>query len=62
MNIKKLRKNAGMTQKELATAIGMDRSTVAKWETEGRLPRSVELPKVAKVLGVKIEELFQSDI
>ena len=37
-NLKVLRKNNGMTQKELSQALGVALSTVAMWETGNRKP------------------------
>lgn len=57
----KLRKEAGITQEELAGKLQIDRSTVAKWESSMSLPRSDLLPKIAKVLGCTIDELLKSE-
>lgn len=46
ITIKGLRKAAGMTQKELADAIGIDRSSIGKYET-GTQPSSEVLMKLA---------------
>ena len=53
-----LRKKAGLTQRELAEAVGIKRSTVTKWETEGCIPRVKLFPKIAKVLNCKISEII----
>ena len=61
MRIQELRISAGMTQKELGAEMGVDCSTVTKWETEVALPRARQLPLLAKVLGCTISELFQPE-
>ena len=58
MRIKELRERSGMTQRELGEQIGMDCTTITKWETEVALPRSRQLPQLARVLGCTIDELF----
>lgn len=59
--LKRLRKKAGLTQVELAMALG-SKSTglVSMWETGQRSPRSKYLPKIAEVLGCSIDELYKS--
>lgn len=58
MRIKQLRYALGITQKELAMELGVDRATVTKWETEAAYPKVRQLPKLADVLQVPIGELF----
>ena len=36
--IKKIRQNAGMTQREFADRIGVSRNTIAAYETDARVP------------------------
>lgn len=59
MNIAQLRKDAKMKQADLAEAMGVDRSTIAKWESGISSPKSAVLPKLANVLGCNIEKLFE---
>jgi transcriptional regulator with XRE-family HTH domain len=56
-----LRLSAGLTQIELAKALGLSQSTVAPWEWSKSPPRSDILPKMAKVLGVRVEDLIVQD-
>ncbi|NTU84957.1 MAG: helix-turn-helix transcriptional regulator [Chloroflexales bacterium] len=46
------RLRAVLTQGELASALGVDRSTVAKWESGERAMTVAALTRVAHVLGV----------
>lgn len=45
-----------ISRTDLAKALNIDRSTVAKWATLGVAPRHPE--EVAKALGVKVSEIF----
>lgn len=58
MRIHELRIAQEMTQRELGAEMGVDCSTVTKWETEVALPKVRDLPLLAKVLGCTIGELF----
>jgi transcriptional regulator with XRE-family HTH domain len=53
-----LRKAAGLSQTELAKAISVSQQTVAYWETSAVPPRSDVLPKMAKALGVRVEDIL----
>ena len=59
MKIRALRERIGLTQRALGASMGVDCSTVTKWETEVALPKARQLPLLAKVLGVPIGELFE---
>ena len=60
-NIKRLRKNADLTQEELARAIGMSAQSVSKWEHQICCPDITLLPALARVLGVSLEYLLGAD-
>lgn len=53
-----LRKNNGMTQDALATALGVSPQTVSKWETGTTMPDILLLPVIAEVFGTDIDSLF----
>ena len=59
MRIKVLREAAGISQGSLATQMGVIQSVVCNWETEVALPKSRDLPRLANVLGVTIDELYE---
>ena len=59
--IKTLRERQGLTQAEFSSLIGEKRTTVAMWEVGKFNPVAVKLPKVAKALGVTIDELLTED-
>lgn len=60
-DIKRLREAQGKTQKQLADEMGVERSTVAKWEAGTALPRADKLPKLAEVLGCSVADLFNTE-
>ena len=57
-NIKVLREKVGLTQVELAEAIGVTQACVAIWESGKALPNSDKLPKLSEVLSCTIDELY----
>lgn len=60
-NIRVLRKQAGLTQVDLAKALGIKQQVVANYEKEVTNPEVAKLPTLAKVLGVAIEALFHAE-
>lgn len=48
----------GMTQSDLAVAVGVSRSAVAQWETDRAGQVRGNLSRVAAVLGVSVSHLF----
>ena len=58
MGIKTCRLQAGLRQDDVAKKMKIDRSTVAKWETNESMPRADKLPELARILGCTIDELF----
>ena len=57
--LKALRKKAGLTQEELAEAIGVHSVTVSQWESNSFLPKTLNIKAIAKALGVSEAELLQ---
>ncbi|PZG31086.1 transcriptional regulator [Spongiactinospora gelatinilytica] len=51
------RKTLGFSQEELAHALGVERSTVVRWESGEREPRPWHRPKLAAVLRVSLEDV-----
>lgn len=58
MRIRDLRIAINMSQCELAADCGVSQSVVSQWETGTTLPRTRQLPDLARVLGCSIDELF----
>ena len=53
------RKYMGLTQEELAEKVGVSKSAIAKWETDGGLPDRDNLKKIAKVMDVSVDDLHR---
>lgn len=56
--LKRYRKARGWTQDDLAEHSGYSRSSIINWETGKRAPRSVDIEKLAIVLGVLPTDLI----
>ena len=57
-NIRRLRKEAHMTQEELASAVGVARSTVTQWERNWSQPRMGKVAKIAEALSTSISDVI----
>ena len=56
--IKTFREKAGMSQRDLANAIGVTQAAVAQWELGTAQPTLDNLRRVADILGVSPGDLF----
>lgn len=54
------RKTMKLTQAELSEKIGVSKSAVAKWETDGGIPSIDNLGKISKILGLSITDLHRT--
>lgn len=52
------RKQAKITQAELARRLGVSQANISQWETGEAFPRADKLPQLAEILGCKIDDLF----
>ena len=59
--IGQLRREKGLTQKELAEKLFVSDKAVSKWETAMHLPDISMLTPLAEVLGVSVAELLQGE-
>lgn len=56
--IRRARLRAGISQQEVADAIGVGVTSVSRWEVGTRVPSAVRLAKLARVLGVSVDFLL----
>ena len=60
-NIKKLRKEAGLSQERMAEELCVSRQAVTKWETDGGTPDLDNLQAIARLFGVTVDSLLGGD-
>lgn len=59
--LKTLRKERGLTARELADEIGVAYTTIYRWENGNRIPDGFNMGKLMNVLGVRLKDII-SDI
>ena len=60
-NVKKLRLQKGITQEDLASALGVCPQAVSKWENGNTYPDGPLLLPLSKQLGVSLDTLFANE-
>jgi transcriptional regulator with XRE-family HTH domain len=55
--LKTIREKAGLTQSALAERAGVPLRSVQNWEQGHRVPRMQNLPRLAKAMGVSVNDL-----
>lgn len=58
-NFKKARRNSGLSQQQLADLLGMNQSSVSKYENDIGLPHAKKLQKICEIFGVTIDSLLK---
>lgn len=59
LTLKAARVNAGLTQKQLASLMGISESTMIKWEkSNGKDMKLVDFRKLCKILGMNPNDIF----
>lgn len=58
----KSRKKKGLSQEEVAEKLGVSRQTISKWETEETVPDIYQAKKLAKIYGLSLDELIDTDL
>ena len=58
MTLKAARVNKELTQKKAADLIGVNVSTLSKWEKRKSYPNNKRIPKILEVYGVSYDEII----
>lgn len=60
--LKEIRKNAGLSQEQLAEKIGVSRQAVTKWETGKGLPDIENIVIIAEIFKTTLDELITANV
>ncbi len=60
-NLKRIRQKKKLTQKDLAGKLGVSRQAICLWEANKRELKASILKDLARILGVKTEELMRAE-
>ena len=61
MLIAQIRKEKGLTQKQLADRIGVSNATISKWETAKGFPDISLIEPLAEVLDISVSEIIAGE-
>ena len=59
MRLKEMRKQAGLTAKDVAMAMGVTIQNVFNWESGAYLPPTKRLPELASLYGCTVDDLLR---
>lgn len=57
--LKELREKSGLTQSELAKALSVNRSSIAKWENYDVYPHAKIISKISEILECSTDDLLR---
>lgn len=60
-NLSRIRKEKGISQRELARIMRMDHTIISNWEKCARYPTLDKVHDLAKVLGVSLHDLLDEN-
>lgn len=60
-NLKSIRKQAGMSQEQLAEKLGVSRQAVTKWETGAGIPDIENIMAISALFDISIDELLSNE-
>lgn len=58
VRLRSLREAANIRREALAVAVDRSFSSVVKWERDENIPTASDIGRIAQVLGIGVEELF----
>lgn len=60
--LQKLRRQAGLSQEELAGQLGVSRQAVSRWELEGVLPDAGKIVALSRIFSVSTDYLLKDEL
>lgn len=60
--LQKLRRQAGMSQEELAERLSVSRQAVSRWELEGALPDAGKIVSLSRIFSVTTDYLLKDEV
>lgn len=61
MSFKNQRKKAGLTQMEVAKALGISDAAVCQWESGETMPTGKRMKEVAELYGCTVDDLLKEE-
>ena len=61
-NLKKIRKEYGLSQEQLADKLGVSRQSVSNWESQQAYPEMDKVIQLCNMFNLNIDELLNKDI
>ncbi len=58
-NLKKARKDAGVTQEDLAERIGVYAKDISRWENGKRVPSTLTFAMICREIGASADEVLE---
>ena len=58
-NFKTARKKGGHTQQDIADMLGLNRTSISKYESGDAMPQSKMLQKISEIFEMSIDDLFR---
>ena len=59
--LKSIRKQAGMSQEQLAEKLGVSRQAVTKWETDAGIPDTPNIMAISALFDISIDDLLSNE-
>ncbi len=58
-NLRRLRLAKGYTQEDLSAKLGVSAQTISRWECGNTLPDILQLPQLARIYGITVDDLYR---
>jgi transcriptional regulator with XRE-family HTH domain len=61
-HLRRYRENAGKTREEVAIHMGRSAGAIRDWELGQRFPNRMQIAKLARIYGVRVSDLADSEL